>query len=390
MSVPRQAVIRREALPPLSVLEREWRALETTGHPSFFTSWQWIGTLLAAIPPGSHPQLLRGTVKGQTVALALLGTHETRRRYGLVRSRSLYINETGDDRFDSLTIEHNGILVTTACESLIWDKLLEWFADLHDEADELYISGSLLRLPAEALQRYGLACSQTEVGSYSVELGRLAETGAGLHPGLSANSRQQLQRALRYFKRFGALSLKKAATVGEALAFFAAMKRLHCASWERRGRSHSFTGQFFEPFHRLLIERTFAEGGAQLLRASAGDRVIGYLYNFRLGNRIYAYQSGFDDADRRERPGFVTHALAIRHAFESGAQVYDFMAGRNRLKESFATRCEPMMWHVIQQPRVAFRLEGLARQLKHAFTTARRNDTAAATARRFPTGKSDS
>jgi hypothetical protein len=70
--------------------------------------------------------------------------------------------------------------------------------------------------------------------------------------------------------------------------------------------------------------------------------------------------------------------------------VYDFMAGRNRLKESFATRCEPMMWHVIQQPRLAFRLEGLARWLKHAFTTARRNDTAAATAHRFPTGKSDS
>jgi CelD/BcsL family acetyltransferase involved in cellulose biosynthesis len=144
------------------------------------------------------------------------------------------------------------------------------------------------------------------------------------------------------------------------------MKVLHCASWERRGKPHSFTGEFFEPFHQLLIERSFAQGGTQLLRAFAGDRVIGYLYNFRLGNRIYAYQSGFDDADRRERPGIVTHALAIRHAFRSGARVYDFMAGRNRLKESFATRCEPMFWQVIQQPRLAFRLEHLARRVKQA------------------------
>jgi CelD/BcsL family acetyltransferase involved in cellulose biosynthesis len=85
-----------------------------------------------------------------------------------------------------------------------------------------------------------------------------------------------------------------------------------------------------------------------------------------LRDRIYAYQSGFADADRRERPGIVTHALAIRHAFQSGARVYDFMAGRNRLKESFSTHCEPMLWQVVQQPRLAFRLEHLARRFKHA------------------------
>ena len=108
---------------------------------------------------------------------------------------------------------------------------------------------------------------------------------------------------VRYFERFGALRLVEAATLEEALTFFDAMKELHCASWERRGRPHSFSGGFFEPFHRLLIERSFAEGGTQLLKACAGDRVLGYLYNFRLGYRVYAYQSGFDDADRRSGLG---------------------------------------------------------------------------------------
>ena len=69
----RQIVFRREALPPLAVLEREWRALEAAGHPSFFTSWRWIGTLLTALPLASRPQLLRGIAQGETVALALLG-----------------------------------------------------------------------------------------------------------------------------------------------------------------------------------------------------------------------------------------------------------------------------------------------------------------------------
>ena len=67
----------------------------------------------------------------------------------------------------------------------------------------------------------------------------------------------------------------------------------------------------------------------------------------------------------------VTHALAIRHAFRSGARVYDFMAGRNRLKESFATECRPMLWQVVQQPRLAFRLENLGRRIKRAAAEAR-------------------
>ena len=360
----RQIEFHCEALPPLSVLERQWRQLEAAGNRSFFTSWHWIGTFLAALPGPSRPQLLRGSANGATVAMALLGANETRRRRGLVRSRGLYVNETGDPRFDSVTIEHNDILAAAEWEAVAGSELIAWFAGLRGEADELHVGGSLRRLPEDALRRYGLGCRETSLPSYSVDLCRLAGSSGELDPVLSANARQQLRRAVRYFERFGALRLSEAANTAEALTFFNSMKGLHCASWERRGRPHSFAGEFFEPFHRLLIERSFEAGGTQLLRASAGDRVLGYLYNFRLGNRVYAYQSGFDDTDRHERPGIVTHFLAIRQAFRTGAQVYDFMAGHNRLKVSFATRCEPMLWQVVQQRRLAFRLEHLARRLK--------------------------
>ena len=382
-SMTHRVGFRREALPPLAALEREWRMLEAAGHPTFFTSWQWIGTLLDTVPPGSRPKLLRGRAHGETVALALLGANE-RRRHGLVRSRSLHLNETGDARFDSLTIEHNAILATAGSEGIVWDALIAWFAGVGDEADELYIGGSRVRLPEEVVEGRGLRRNETTVPSYSIDLCLLEESGGELYPVLSANARQQLRRALRHFEEFGPLHLRAAETEAEALVFFASMKALHCASWERRGKPHSFAGQFFEPFHRRLIERSFAEGGTQLLRACAGDRIIGFLYNFRLGNRIYAYQSGFDDGDRRERPGIVTHALAVRHAFRMGARVYDFMAGRNRLKESFATRCEPMLWQVVQQPRFVFRMEDLARRVKRVLRPGR-NDTAVATHR--PAGR---
>ena len=54
--VPRDIEFTYEALPPLAILEREWRTLEVLARPSFFTSWQWVGTLLATVPPMYQPK----------------------------------------------------------------------------------------------------------------------------------------------------------------------------------------------------------------------------------------------------------------------------------------------------------------------------------------------
>jgi CelD/BcsL family acetyltransferase involved in cellulose biosynthesis len=372
LSVPEDIVFREEPLPPIAVLERDWKRLETLSRPSFFTSWHWIGTLLTAVPAARRPRLLRGVLCGETVALALLGANSLRRRHGLVRSRSLYINETGDPSFDSLTIEHNGLLAAAPHEKTALDGLLAWFAGKGAEADELYLSGSLDRVSEKSVEGAGLGRYETAVPSYSLDLTCLAASGGELSPVLSANARQQLRRAMRYFERFGALQLRSAANFAEAQEFFSGMKELHAASWERRGKAHAFTNAFFERFHRLLIERSFAAGAIELSRASAGNHTLGYLYNFRLGGRIYAYQSGFRYDDRQARPGAVVHALAILDAHRSGAAVYDFLAGRNRLKESFSTRRENMLWQILQQPRLSFRLEHLGRRLKHAVLAERR------------------
>jgi CelD/BcsL family acetyltransferase involved in cellulose biosynthesis len=265
-----------------------------------------------------------------------------------------------------MTIEHNSLLAAPAHKSAAYEALIAWFAEQRRWADELYLSGSFDRFSETVVAGRGLGRNETAKPSYCIDLRSLAGSGGKVHPILSANARQQLRRAQRYFEQYGPLRLEQASSLAEAHAIFGAMKELHVATWEGRGKAHSFTKEFFEPFHRRLIERGFAVGAAQLLRASAGDRVLGYLYNFRLGEHVYAYQSGFAYEGGRARPGVVTHALAIRDAFRTGASVYDFLAGHNRLKESFATRCEPMLWQTLQQPRFAFRLEHLARRLKHA------------------------
>jgi len=46
----------------------------------------------------------------------------------------------------------------------------------------------------------------------------------------------------------------------------------------------------------------------------------------------------------------VTHALAIEHATRAGFAVYDFMAGANRLKASFASHWTEMVWLEVRRP----------------------------------------
>ncbi len=286
---------------------------------------------------------------------------------GLIRSRALFLNEIGDADYD-LTIEHNGLLAPTRYRQAAMDALIGWFTEerAHD-ADELYVSGSMQPLPGTVVTRHGLDRRQTEVPSYWVDLDRLAASDGELYPVLSGNARQQLRRAIRYFERFGQLRLDRAAHSGEARNYFAELKELHIATWQSRGKPHAFSRPFFEAFHHELIDRHIAAGAVQVLRAMAGSRLIGYIYNFRLFDRVYTYQSGFAYDDAGARPGAVAHALAIRDAYHSGASVYDFLAGRNRLKESYATTSAPMLWEVVQQPRLAFRAERLARSVKQQF-----------------------
>jgi len=74
-------------------------------------------------------------------------------------------------------------------------------------------------------------------------------------------------------------------------------------------------------------------GEIDLLRIAAGDQTIGFLYNFRFRNRVYAYQSGFDYSvsHPHQKPGLTCHHLAIEMYRRQGLEVYDFLAGRRPL-----------------------------------------------------------
>lgn len=346
-----------------AALESEWRAFEARAAAGFFLSAAWIGTWLATLPPALRLYRAVAWRGRETAGLAAVVVNPLR---PLLRapSRGLHLNATGDDRWDCIAIEHNGFLAAAADQPALLGALGEWFADgAHGLGDELRLPGVAAGLSAALLARRRLLNSTQTRPGFVVDLARVRAAGdfATL---LSSNARQQLRRAQRDFAQDGEVAIAEARDPDEALTFFAALKDLHVRSWQRRGQRHAFAEPYFETFHRALIAREFARGAVQLMRVTVAQRAIGYLYNFRHRGRIYSYQSGFDDDDRKRRPGVVSHALAIGHNAAAGAAIYDFLAGENQLKASFATDRYALAWQVVRLPRLKYRLESAVRRAK--------------------------
>jgi CelD/BcsL family acetyltransferase involved in cellulose biosynthesis len=140
------------------------------------------------------------------------------------------------------------------------------------------------------------------------------------------------------------------------------MKELHVRSWTRRGQHHAFNNPFFETFHRTLISTGVEDGSVDLMRVAAGESVLGYLYNFRRNGVVSSYQSGFADGDPGLRPGYVCHAVAIAHYAKQGMRHYDFLAGTNRLKQSFGTETYDLSWRRYRRRTVGFAADDLLRR----------------------------
>ena len=110
--------------------------------------------------------------------------------------------------------------------------------------------------------------------------------------------------------------------------------------------------------HRSLIARCLPEGNAELLRISAGDEPIGYLYNFIWRGWIGTYMSGFAyEDDARLKPGLVSYYLCAERHLADGMRVQDFLAGAYRYKTSLGKPGPDMVWLALQRPRLRFRLE---------------------------------
>lgn len=312
-------------------LGETWRALErdAAGY-SLFQSWTWVGCL--AEERYDRPVLLRATLGGRTVGLALFNRRRSR----------LHLAESGDGSLDSPFVEHNGPLLAAAGGEASQSALLR--AAWREPGVRRLVLGGVSPAVLDAVG--GVAFRHRAEAAPFIDLTCIRAGGRDWLSTLSANTRYQIRRSTRFYAARGALRLARAEGLAQALDWFDALVALHGASWRRRGEAGAFANPFALRFHRALIGRAVPRGELDLLRLTAGEDVLGYLYNFRLGGRVYAYQSGLNHADegRHGKPGLTFHAMAVEQALAEGERVYDFLAGAARYKLSLSNASTTLVW----------------------------------------------
>ena len=350
-------------------LEHKWLQLERRSSCSFFQSWTWIGAWLAQLPKTLELYLLEVADGGSLIGLAVVGARKLA-RHGFVRSRALLLNESGVKEFDRMAIEYNSILADTGREREVIAAGIRCIDAANLAWDEFMVSG----VEARTFEAWRAALAETnwrvnfreESDCYFVDLEAVRNRGGDYLALLSSNTRQQVRRSLRAYEKSGRLgvAVASAATAGEYLR---ELRKLHDAHWQSRGKDGAFPSEFTQDFHDRLVRDGVGRGDVQLLRVTAGEEVIGYLYNFVKDGHVYFYQSGFRyTADPKLRPGLVCHYLTVVHNLETGNRVYDFLAGPQRYKQSLGTASVKMYWVALQRPRLVFAVERFLRHVKHA------------------------
>ena len=338
-------------------VERIWRELDDLTSRSFFTSWGWMENWLACLPRDQTPELAVLRDQGKPVAAFFL-RRAPQVRLGVVKSRALYFNITGNKRLDDLVVEYNGLVGREISIGVLMDSLpLDW--------DELFLPA--LRPDAfgglsELVFRGFKVRIERTVPVHYVELARVREQG--YLKLLTGQTRSQVKRAQR---EAGTVEVEIASDLSRAQAIYEELVQLHQTSWRARGEPGAFADPWFDRFHRRLIQKRFAQGDIQLMRLSNEHGTIGALYNFVHRGKVLQYQSGFASFENKHlKPGFLAHTAAIEHAATAGHDVYDFLAGDVRYKKSLGTASTQLTWAKVQRLRLRFLVEDRVRDIVRA------------------------
>lgn len=275
---------------------------------------------------------------GETIALALLWAERGGRR--------LRLNLGAEPGFASIYPEYNGLLARRGRELEAWAAALDALPRL-GPFRALRVDGVEPAL-AQAVPSGWLVSLRDRKRRYEVDLAAARALGGAFLDGLSRNARQQLRRSLRAAERAGGLRVEAAASLPQALDWFADLERLHTISWRRRGQPGAFAEPLFRTFNHRLIKSSFEPGHVELVRAQIGGTTVGYLYNFIYRQKVLYYQSGFDyERFANIRCGLVTHVLNIERHMRSGALTYDLLAGDQRYKATLGRPAGDLLWFVV-------------------------------------------
>jgi hypothetical protein len=346
-------------------LGRAWTDLESRSDCSFFLTWDWIGTWLTTTPNLS-PLLLSVRDRTEIVGLALLQPVRLRRNF--IYAEGLLLHQTGNQTTDIITIEYNGFLCDRKHAALIRRSIFRFLTQTDTRLrnwNEIHIALATDSISQDAKREGLIGFELARKPSWFVDFEAVRSGGKPYLETIGRNTRYQIRRAAKLYERHGPVIANSARTRKEAAAYFEELKLYHQATWTGRGKAGSFANPYFEGFHRTLIEKCLEREAVELVRVTAGRKLVGLLYNFIHRGHVYAYQTGLCyKNDQRLKPGLVSHYVCIERHLQAGALIYDFMAGDSRYKANLGIPGPDLVHHVFKRPSIVARGEFFLRGVK--------------------------
>ena len=347
-----------EPLHDPSAAEAVWRALEPRADGSFFTSWTWIGSWLAATAVTARMLTVHD---GATLVAAGL--------FGCAGRGRLLLHETGNPAWDRLTIEYNDLLVARdAAADPRPDCLTALAAQPDARAIELggvdarwLDAASAAGLPVRLAQRRP---------TFAIQLDAAAGDPDALIDRLGPNTRAALRQTLR---RLGPVAGRPAGSLEEAHAFLDALIELHQDAWRARGQPGAFADARIRGFHHRMIETGWRAGAVELFAVSGPGDPFAYLLNFCQGEVVHAYQAGIAGGlPKRLKPGLVAHCVCAGQHAGRGRRRYDLMAGDARYKRNLGASAGDLLWLTAYANRSTAAVAGLRRLTRRITSRLRR------------------
>ncbi|KKW93991.1 GNAT family N-acetyltransferase [Sphingobium chungbukense] len=336
-------------LPDLAALGSRWQALEARAESSFFLGWTWTGAWLESYD--IRPELLAVTDGlGRDVALALFGHAMQPRLLG--PSATLSLNQSGNAVADRPFVEYNGLLTARGKEGQAIEAALRALQRRNDwrtlRFSGLSPGSPLLEIAARRKTRLDLS------PVYQIDLE--AVRASDYLSLLSSNSRGQIRRAIR--EHGGALPAIAAATPADIDPWLAEMRSLNAG----RHADNAWDDEAFCRFVAMLAAR--GDDAVELLRLTDGEGSVGFLLNFIHGGAAMNYQSAFAaPRSAKDKPGLLCHAAAVDHYAGRGLMLYSLLAGKDRYKQSLATRQEALEWWQIDRFSPRLEAEAILRKI---------------------------
>lgn len=339
-----------------------WAQLEQNANPTFFQSWSWIGPWLNNTGDLVNARLYIAREDDTPIGAAFFTNYTSKRRH-FFTSRALCLNESRDPKFDFI-IEHNGILAIPNKEQLIAMRIIQQILSSDKFIDEIVFSG-IDQERYEMYKRIGKGLDLMPLTTradkyYYVDLQNIRSKGKDYIDCLSRNTRSSIRKSLREYEQElgGVVILEEALNLSQATQYLERLKHLHQRYWKKKGMPGSFSNLNWEKFITTIIEENFNQKRIQILRISAGGNDIGYILNLIHNGYVNMLQTGFEYRNNKKlKPGYVSHYLAIKHNLQINNNIYDFLAGESQYKVSLSTKQGSIYWLTLQKKCVKYYIE---------------------------------